>query len=140
MANRKDIEKESPDSGATEAKVLRRKAAKLRDAGRDAQATTIEDAAAKCEAPATYGPCPRCGEEKYRTDREVMNALSRRDNKTYICSNCGTEEALLDFVRANQTLPHSQHTENPDLGFPAELARWKTPPQSIRAALEKETP
>ncbi len=29
-------------------------------------------------------------------DEEVMNALSRRDNKTYICSPCGTTEALID--------------------------------------------
>ena len=27
----------------------------------------------------------------------VVNALSRRDNKTYICSDCGTDEALFDF-------------------------------------------
>ena len=29
-------------------------------------------------------------------DEEVMNALSRRDNKTYICSPCGTAEGLID--------------------------------------------
>ncbi len=40
--------------------------------------------------------CPRCGEPKI-DEREVMNALSRRDNKTYICSDCGTEEALVDI-------------------------------------------
>lgn len=39
--------------------------------------------------------CPRCHEG---TMREVKshNALSRRDNKTYICSQCGTEEAFID--------------------------------------------
>ena len=26
-------------------------------------------------------------------------AISRRDNKTYICSNCGTREALFDFIK-----------------------------------------
>jgi hypothetical protein len=26
-------------------------------------------------------------------------AISRRDNKTEICSKCGTEEALIDFAR-----------------------------------------
>jgi hypothetical protein len=26
-----------------------------------------------------------------------MNALSRRDNKTYICSQCGGEEAVFDW-------------------------------------------
>jgi predicted RNA-binding Zn-ribbon protein involved in translation (DUF1610 family) len=39
--------------------------------------------------------CPRCGLMKMR-DIEVQNALSRRDNKTHICSDCGTEEALVD--------------------------------------------
>lgn len=38
--------------------------------------------------------CPRCSNVMY--DDEVLNALSRRDNKTYICSDCGTEEALID--------------------------------------------
>ncbi len=36
--------------------------------------------------------CPRCN--------QIMGdypALSRRDNKTDICSSCGTEEALFDF-------------------------------------------
>ncbi len=36
--------------------------------------------------------CPRC--DKTYTG---YPALSRRDNKTDICSNCGTEEALYDF-------------------------------------------
>lgn len=37
--------------------------------------------------------CPRC-------EKEYTNfpALSRRDSKTDICSDCGQEEALLDFV------------------------------------------
>lgn len=52
-------------------------------------------------------PCPRCGRGEYATydaDREdilaaVRNgvappALSRADNTTYICSPCGTDEAL----------------------------------------------
>lgn len=29
---------------------------------------------------------------------EERNALSRRDNKTYICSDCGTMEALEDML------------------------------------------
>ena len=36
--------------------------------------------------------CPRCKFEV--TD---YPAISRRDNKTKICSNCGTEEAMFDF-------------------------------------------
>lgn len=35
--------------------------------------------------------CPRCGDQY-----EEFPALSRRDNKTDICSDCGTEEALID--------------------------------------------
>ena len=36
--------------------------------------------------------CPRCGEKYW-----AYSAISRRDNKTKICSNCGTIEALFDF-------------------------------------------
>ena len=36
--------------------------------------------------------CPRCN-KKYIG----YPALSRRDNKTNICSKCGTQEALFDF-------------------------------------------
>lgn len=39
--------------------------------------------------------CPRCKKNTMR-NKEVENALSRRDNKTYICSPCGTAEALID--------------------------------------------
>ena len=34
----------------------------------------------------------------------MMNALSRRDNKTYICSPCGSHEAVLDAARHNPGL------------------------------------
>ena len=40
--------------------------------------------------------CPRCGEDTMH-EKQVMNALSRRDNQTYICSGCGTEEAFVDM-------------------------------------------
>jgi len=39
--------------------------------------------------------CPRC-KKKRLAENEVMNALSRRDSKTYICTPCGTAEALID--------------------------------------------
>jgi hypothetical protein len=42
--------------------------------------------------------CPRCGQPTMRPI-EAMNALSRRDNKTHICSPCGSAEATLDFFR-----------------------------------------
>jgi transcription elongation factor Elf1 len=37
--------------------------------------------------------CPRCG-HTYRG----FGALSRRDNRTMICSPCGTDEALIDWA------------------------------------------
>lgn len=39
--------------------------------------------------------CPRCGENRMRAD--IVNALSRKDNETYICSSCGTDEAMNDW-------------------------------------------
>ena len=41
-----------------------------------------------------YNICPSCNKE-YNTPP----AISRRDNKTYICSNCGTREALINFIK-----------------------------------------
>lgn len=43
------------------------------------------------------GPCPRCkGPVPNRYEKgEYAGALSRFDNTTYICSSCGTEEALM---------------------------------------------
>jgi len=29
-------------------------------------------------------------------DEQLLNCLSRRDNETYICSECGNKEALID--------------------------------------------
>ena len=42
--------------------------------------------------------CPRCKEMKLN-EKEVRNALSRRDNATYICSDCGIAEAMEDYNR-----------------------------------------
>ena len=39
--------------------------------------------------------CPRCKKDAMN-DLQVRNALSRRDNKTYICRQCGEEEVLID--------------------------------------------
>ena len=41
-----------------------------------------------------YNICLSCNKE-YNTPPSI----SRRDNKTYICSNCGTREALFDFIK-----------------------------------------
>lgn len=37
--------------------------------------------------------CPRCSQ-----NFSGHPAISRRDNKTEICSNCGTSEAMCDFA------------------------------------------
>jgi hypothetical protein len=46
--------------------------------------------------------CPICGHyvPNDATPGEYPGALSRRDNKTEICSDCGTREAFEDFARA----------------------------------------
>ena len=41
--------------------------------------------------------CPRCG--KIVTD---YPALSRTDNKTEICSQCGTDEAMANWIKYMQ--------------------------------------
>jgi hypothetical protein len=41
--------------------------------------------------------CPRCKINEL-DGVEVRNALSRRDNKTYICSDCGLGEAMADMA------------------------------------------
>ena len=30
-------------------------------------------------------------------DDQILNSLSRRDGKTYICRDCGRQEALIDM-------------------------------------------
>ena len=42
--------------------------------------------------------CPRCGESM-----DSRSSLSRRDNKTEICIDCGTEEALIDVKMLEST-------------------------------------
>jgi hypothetical protein len=41
--------------------------------------------------------CPRCKSE-YLDPNSAKNALSRKDNKTLICANCGTAEAIEDML------------------------------------------
>lgn len=38
--------------------------------------------------------CPRCGEKGVLCKRSVMNKISRLDNETELCQQCGTEEAF----------------------------------------------
>lgn len=40
--------------------------------------------------------CTRCKTNRLDPE-EVMNALSRKDNDTYICEDCGREEALEEY-------------------------------------------
>lgn len=42
--------------------------------------------------------CPRCNYNELELPLE-MNALSREDNDTYICSSCGQREALAELNR-----------------------------------------
>lgn len=46
--------------------------------------------------------CPRCGERPVRRvlpdGAAVPGALSRRDNRTEVCSQCGFDEAMEDLV------------------------------------------
>ena len=59
--------------------------------------------------------CPRCGGAIPSNERPgaYVGALSRTDNDTYVCSACGTEEALLDF--ATGQLPDQTHWPVTDL-------------------------
>ena len=47
--------------------------------------------------------CPRCKVDWFNKDAGLTYptypALSRRDNKTLICSGCGVEEAMNDWIR-----------------------------------------
>lgn len=47
--------------------------------------------------------CPRCGKET--TD---YPALSRTDNKTNICSQCGTDEAMENWIKYMQQSQQKQ--------------------------------
>lgn len=39
--------------------------------------------------------CPKCG----KMFEEHLHALSRKDNETKICPQCGTEEAMESFLK-----------------------------------------
>ena len=44
--------------------------------------------------------CPMCKTNELNAD-EVMNSLSRKDNQTYICNECGVKEALDELQQYN---------------------------------------
>jgi len=62
--------------------------------------------------------CPRCG--NWVTD---FPAISRRDDKTEICSRCGTEEALNDFTRDKFGRPVKEEIRCMDCGKPIKHKR-----------------
>ena len=43
-------------------------------------------------------PCPRCGRDTMKPVM-VTNALSRHADGVFICDDCGSAEAMLDFMR-----------------------------------------
>lgn len=49
--------------------------------------------------------CPTCDGfiPNNETPGAYSGAISRRDNKTEICSACGVDEALADFAKAQAT-------------------------------------
>lgn len=66
----------------------------------DLKATSVLDEDKDVEDDVPYDnttpkKCPKCG--KTYTD---FPALSRRDNKTYICPDCGIDEAMEDYFKA----------------------------------------
>lgn len=44
-------------------------------------------------------PCPRCGRDSMKPDLHT-NALSRHADGIYICDDCGSAEAMLDFMHS----------------------------------------
>jgi hypothetical protein len=48
--------------------------------------------------------CPKCAGyiPNNKTPGAYMGAISRRDNKTEICSACGTMEALEDLISSKK--------------------------------------
>jgi transposase len=51
--------------------------------------------------------CPRCGHGIPSDERrgEYPGALSRLDNETWICSQCGTDEAMYNWAYPGLGLP-----------------------------------
>ena len=58
--------------------------------------------------------CPNCGGfiPNNHNPGAYIGALSRKDNKTMVCSTCGSEEALADFLGAtlDKTFAYAEKT------------------------------
>ena len=55
------------------------------------------DLRARLEA-GEHMPCPRCGRDTMKPAL-TTNALSRHADGVYVCDDCGTAEAMLDFMQ-----------------------------------------
>lgn len=55
--------------------------------------------------------CPNCGGyiPNNETPGAYMGALSRRDNETEICSDCGTREAMEDYILSMKQSGYGQN-------------------------------
>ena len=63
----------------------------------DAVRKALADLKARQEAGERL-PCPRCGRDTMKPDL-YTNALSREVDGIMVCDECGTQEALLAFMR-----------------------------------------
>ena len=63
----------------------------------DAVRKALADLKARQEAGERL-PCPRCGRDTMKPDL-YTNALSREADEIMVCDECGTQEALLAFMR-----------------------------------------
>lgn len=71
--------------------------------------------------------CPRCKKMNLR-EKNSTNAFSRRAN-IYICSSCGTEEALVDWMRktSSRMPPEILERETDFLELAKKLNRVRKP-------------
>ena len=76
--------------------------------------------------------CPRCRNPFTMHVEQTMNALSRRDGKTYICPSCGTAEAMADLQGRNDLL----EWDNPSEGIKEVLRLLPEYAERIQVLLE----
>ena len=64
--------------------------------------------------------CPRCKKNELNKV-EVRNCLSRMDNKTYICNDCGNDEAVfnikLNELRKNGETAKAKELERKEISW-----------------------
>lgn len=62
------------------------------------QGKTVEDMTHIYRIQTKYEKCPLCGCSLFG----MQYAISRRDNKTHICSDCGQQEAMQDMMNVRE--------------------------------------